>query len=742
MPLRRPFRIVASLALAAAASVAAVPAQAAEDDPRMQLLVIGASPEAGLEGGLSGDRPIIAIDALPEAGDVKQEVFAARLRANPVSTFVSTPSDEGKQFEQFFLVARAALEPAGGNHRLSLGRAQFSMEDFAGRLGSAVQAFDPRHRRIGFLHIVDPADAFPRALPELQTALGGLGFDMMVLMIEGEGAACDTAQPLHYSLMAGLADRAPFGNADGASTVAEVESYLTGALARADARDCGPTYSLILKSGDDPNRVVVEGAMPPFVEMETRLYHETFEAMFLLESEDADTVHAFLESCVYCPREAELTGRLKAMEDTRRTAALEGEIWERIKADDTRERLAIYVENCALCEHRAEALARIDRIDAKAAAFERERKDFMLASEARDLPALRAYAADCVACTHKAEAEALISEIEADTAYMAERALLAEAVEMRDPLRLDEYLKTCTVCDGQDEVARTMEVLVRLKEVRDPCLKLAGLPQHDGPRKLEDIDQAQATAACAAALEEFPEDGLLRTTMGRIKQAAGDVAAAKAAYAFGMDREVPAAYGLAAYSHYAPTDGSRVDLDKVEELASTGAELGDWLSHEILTVIYSKDLVPGKSGEDAFDIAARIAEEGNPLAQFFVGYYYLTGTGTEPSDSEAEAWLKKAVDQGYTHAYSFLAELHERGTDGTPRPDMAADLYWAALEQGDPTATDRLTTQLNNRDREVVRIIQAKLREAGLYRGRVDGVAGPGTVSAIREYADTLKTQG
>lgn len=743
MPLRRSLRFVASLAIAAAAFSAAAPAQADEDDPKMQLLFIGASPEAGLEDGLKGDLPIIAINALPEAGAVKEEVFAARLRANPVSTFVSTPSDDGKQFEQFFLVARAALEPAGGNHRLTLGRAQFSMEDFAGRLASAVQAFDPKHRRIGFLHITDPADEFPRALPEMQAALGGLGFDMLVLMIEGEAdESCATAQPLHYSLMSGLADRTPFGNGDGASTVAEVEAYLTAALARADARACGPTYSLILKSGDDPEQVVVDGAMPPFVEMENRLYHETFEAMFLLESQDVDTVHAFLESCVYCPSEEELTGRLKRMEDARRTAALEAEIWNRIKADDTRERLAIYVENCALCEYRDEALSRIDVIDAKAAAFDREQKDFALASEARDLSALRAYVEDCVACTHQSEAETLISEIEADTAYMAERALLAEAVQNRDPMRLEAYLKTCTVCDGQEEVAQTLEVLAKLKEVREPCLQLAGLPQFNGPRKLEDIDQAQAVATCQAAMREFPEDGLLRTIMGRIAQANGDFEAAKQAYAFGMERAVPAAYGLAAYSFYAPTDGSRVDLDKVEELASTGAELGDWLSQEILTVIYSKDLIPGKSGKDAFDIAANIAEQGNPLAQFFVGYYYLTGTGTEPDDALAESWLKKAVDQGYTHAYSFLAELHERGTDGVPRPDMAADLYWAALEQGDPTATDRLTTQLNNRDQEVVRIIQAKLRDAGLYRGRVDGVAGPGTVAAIRAYADTLNTQG
>lgn len=739
MTLRVSIRIAACVLF-----VAAMPLAALAGDGRMQMLFIGASPDAGLENGLNGELPVIAIDALPEADEVEQEVFAARLRANPVSTFVSGPSDDGKQFEELFLVARAALNDAGDGYRLALGRGEFSTADFASRLDSAIQAFDPKHRRIGFLHVTDAGDLFPAALPEIRASLNGLGFDMMVLMVERATAAdCATAQPLHYTVASGLADRVPFGDGDGISTLAEVEAYLSAALRRADLRGCGPAYSLILKSTDDGTHALVASEdKAPFVEIENRLYHETFEAMFLMESDDADNVHAFLESCIFCPNEDTLRGRLRAMEETRRTATLETAIWDRIRGDDSRERLAIYVENCALCTHRDEALDRIETIDAKAAARESEAKQYLAASAARDLAALRAYAESCIACTDKTEALALIGEIETDSAYQAERAMLADAVQSRNPRKLEAYLSSCTICDGEEEVAGTIEMLARLEDLRAPCLELAGLPQFDGPRKLEDIDQEAARQVCEAAALEFPEDGLLRTVLGRIAQAAGDLTSAKAAYDFGMEQDTPAAYGLAAYSFYSPQDGGPVDLQRVEELASRGAEMGDWLSKEILTVVYSKDLIPGKTGKDAFEIAAGVAAEGNPLAQFFVGYYYLTGTGTEVNDEMAEAWLKKAVDQGYTHAYSFLAELHERGTDGIAQPGLAADLYWTALEAGDPTATDRLTTQLNNRNAEVVRIIQAKLRDAGLYRGRVDGVPGPGTVSAIRQYADTIMGQG
>ena len=99
-------------------------------------------------------------------------------------------------------------------------------------------------------------------------------------------------------------------------------------------------------------------------------------------------------------------------------------------------------------------------------------------------------------------------------------------------------------------------------------------------------------------------------------------------------------------------------------------------------------------------------------------------------------------EQGYAHAKSFLAEVYETGPGGIPQPDRAADLYWSALQDDDETAATRLTTQLASRDREVIRLIQQKLGELGNYRGGADGIAGPGTVTAIREYAQSVTAQG
>lgn len=733
-------------------AVAAIPfaahAQSGDADPRMQMLFVGVDPAASAPGELPADLPVIAVDSLPPVDGAQQAIFAARLRSNPVSTFVSSPSENNAQFEQFFLVSQVDLVSDAEGFRIAMDGDSFALDDYADRVSALVDAFKPLHRRIGFLRISDAADEFPLAIGQVQSALNRIGFDMMVVMIGGgTGAACSDkpTQALHYSLVSGLADREPFGNGDGQSTVAEVEAYLSAALNRQVARDpaCAPKYSLLLKSSNDPDQTLVSyKGRAMFTEVETRLYNETFEAMFLMGSDNPAVVNDFLTSCLYCPSEDNLTSRLRDMEEHARAAALESEIWNRIKDDTQADRLAIYLENCNLCTYREEVETRIAGIEARARAFDAEKARYETALEARDLDSLRAYVSDCVACAFTDAAKGHIAEIEADEVFMAEQASLAAALESRDVAALSEYAETCTICSGKDEVMTALAEETRRIEFSQPCLELAAVPQLGGPRKLEAIDQNRAADVCSVAAAEFPEDGVIRTTLGRIAQAGGDFSTAKASYDFGMERGVASAFGLAAYSHYAPPQGGEIDLDRAEELARQGADRGDWLSQEILTVLYSKDLVPGKTPEDAFDIAMNIAEEGNALAQFFVGYYYLTGTGTETSEADAVQWLEKAVGQGYTHAYSFLAELHEKGAGGEPDIEKAADLYWSALEKGDPTAADRLTTQIQNRDREVVRIIQQKLRELGTYRGAVDGIAGPSTVAAIRRYADSIVDQG
>ena len=717
---------------------ALVPLHAAGDGAGARILLLGTEVGAALPGGA-----FVTLDRLPGAGGVAAALEGARLKAQPVSTLPDRRPAPPSAFDELFLAARVELAAGDGGPSLSLGGERFGAAEFGVRLGAVADALEARARRVGFVEFVDRDDSFPAAMPAIRAALEPLGFDMLVLMVEPSDAVeCAAPQPLHVSIASGVADRVPFGNGDGATRVTEAEAYLDASLRRSVARGCGPAYSLILKAVEDADHILVAHplALPP--EMADRLEREVFEAMFLDGSDRHEPVARYLETCIFCPGEAALSARLEALSARARVLALEDEMWGEIQDDTSRDRLAIYVDHCRLCTHSDTALTRIEQLDAAAAVRKQEQRDFMAAKTARDLKGLRGYAETCVTCDHSDEARALIGELEADSAYQAERAALAEALEGQSPMTLQAYLDGCNTCDGAGEVRAVLDRLAALEAARAPCVAEAGLPQMGGPRKLEDIDQTAALAACGAATEAFPDDGLTQVLLGRIAQAKGDTGAAGTAYARGMDEGVPAAFGLAAYSAYAPAGGGPVDPERIETLALDGAARGDWLAHEILSVLYSKDLVPGKSGPEAFAAAMKIAREGDALAQFFVGHYYLTGVGGEQSEQKAAAWLRKAVDAGYTHANAFLADLHERPLGGQARPDLAAELYWTALQQGDATARDRLTTDLASRSAEVVRIIQGKLREQGLYMGAVDGVPGPGTEAAIRAFANSLTGQG
>ena len=226
------------------------------------------------------------------------------------------------------------------------------------------------------------------------------------------------------------------------------------------------------------------------------------------------------------------------------------------------------------------------------------------------------------------------------------------------------------------------------------------------------------------------------TALGRVEQAAGNLTEARAAYDAGIAAGIPAAFGLAAHSLYAPGDGSAADYQRAEELALEGHSRGDWLSGEVLTVLYSRELIEGKTATDAFQVAKGYAEDGNPVAQFFTGYFYRIGNGTQQSDTEAVAWLQDSVDQGYIHANSFLAEVYERGGEGVAQDgERAAALYWAALEKGDPTALERLSNQINARSSVVIAGIQTRLRDEGVYGGGIDGIGGNATATSVRRFA-------
>ncbi|WP_085877304.1 SEL1-like repeat protein [Roseisalinus antarcticus] len=736
--------LAAALGLGAAGPASAQQGQ----DEAARLVFLAAAPGEGRPASAGDDLKVLTLDRLPEAGEAELQVLAALLRSNPVSTFVATPDGPtGARTGDLHLVLDLALAKGEADQAVSvsLGGETMPLDAFAGRLSSLVSAFNAEARQMAYLRIDDPEDLLAAALADLRGAIEPSGFAMSILMVGADPATCEGPRaPVHYAIIGGIADSDPFGDGDGDTTIAEATAYVSAALQRNVTRQepCAARYSLILRGDDDPARAVVRAeATPIFPDMETAVYQEKFQALFLMSADEEGPIRDYLQTCTYCPSEAALSDRLREIGERQLALRLETGIWEGIRDDTDPGRITVYLENCKLCAFRDEAEALIARLEQIDATRDAEAEAFRSLAAARDLTGLRGWIADCVACLQREEAAALVSELEADTRVQAEAAALDEAVTQRNAELIEAWLQECEVCAAKGEAEAALAGLQEQAVAATACLTAAGLPQQGGPRLLSEINQMAARALCGSVLAAHPGNPLAITALGRVEQAAGNMDEARAAYEAGIEAGIAAAYGLAAHSLYAPGDGNVADYTGAEQLAREGHARGDWLSGEVLTVLYSRELIEGQGADDAFAIALRDAESGNSVAQFFTGYFYRIGAGVPQSDSDAVAWLTQSVDQGYVHANSFLAEIFEEGGEGVPQDtERAAELYWAALSAGDPTALDRLANQINDRPSAIIGAIQTRLRDVGAFSGRVDGIGGNNTASAIRVYANSVQT--
>lgn len=93
----------------------------------------------------------------------------------------------------------------------------------------------------------------------------------------------------------------------------------------------------------------------------------------------------------------------------------------------------------------------------------------------------------------------------------------------------------------------------------------------------------------------------------------------------------------------------------------------------------------------------RMAEQGNPEAQFLLGTLYRGGDGVLQNDKDAVDWFQRAADQGYVRALSALGSSYWSGR-GVPQ-DYAKAYFWyqLALAEGDQNSKsllEGLSTQL------------------------------------------------
>ena len=84
-----------------------------------------------------------------------------------------------------------------------------------------------------------------------------------------------------------------------------------------------------------------------------------------------------------------------------------------------------------------------------------------------------------------------------------------------------------------------------------------------------------------------------------------------------------------------------------------------------------------------------LAEQGYPLAECQVGWFYLKGHGVPQDDAKAFYWTKRAAEHGDWDAQYNLGTFYEAGIGTARDAEQAKRWYIAAARQGQDEALEK-----------------------------------------------------
>ena len=82
----------------------------------------------------------------------------------------------------------------------------------------------------------------------------------------------------------------------------------------------------------------------------------------------------------------------------------------------------------------------------------------------------------------------------------------------------------------------------------------------------------------------------------------------------------------------------------------------------------------------------QVAEDGDPRAQYNLGWMHANGRGTAQDYKEAIKWYTKAAEQGHIHAQYNLGNLYYTARGSAQNDKLAFSWFMKAAEQGDAPA--------------------------------------------------------
>lgn len=98
------------------------------------------------------------------------------------------------------------------------------------------------------------------------------------------------------------------------------------------------------------------------------------------------------------------------------------------------------------------------------------------------------------------------------------------------------------------------------------------------------------------------------------------------------------------------------------------------------------------SRDENIKIWEKKAQQGDPIAQNYIGEIYEKGTDQAPDYSRAQKWYRMAAEQGFQRAQTNLAFLYQNGLGVEKDPQKALNWYKKAAEFD---TTENLAVQNN-----------------------------------------------
>lgn len=242
-------------------------------------------------------------------------------------------------------------------------------------------------------------------------------------------------------------------------------------------------------------------------------------------------------------------------------------------------------------------------------------------------------------------------------------------------------------------------------------------------RKSANAGNLQAMTALAVALLDGQGTGKDPQEAVRLLKAAGDKGNVEAVYRMG---------GLLAR-------GVAVEKDALEavRLFTKAAEAGHSPAMVDLGLMFNNGQGVQADHTKAAMWYKRAADLGNTYGMVNLGFLYQQGKGVEKDEVAAVNLYRRAANEGNPAGIHNLAAMYDsgRGLDHKD-PEQAADLMLRSLELRNQFSYEQMTRNSNNWSRSFRMALQRKLRDVGVYNGRVDGNFRDTTFAAINAYVN------